>query len=564
MEAAITSPRVTVFEGCGASGGNQPGVPSELPTVADFQRERFALAAALLGGAYYIYERHSGESPPIWYDEYSVDYTSGMATEDVNKKGYLGQPLSDARELTAPGVRVAEEGFETSTLPATFSVTTTNPQGSSVAVSRAAEEVLSGSGSLVIGNPEHSKLATTSVTWSPSLQGAGAYYLEYDWRILETLDGSFAASTPGGNAPHWDVLKGRSGTEHRPFLVGDNRPFTIQFAINGGGGKISIDNIRIFRDGVGPFRRDFENGFVLLNPLEHPHTFSASDLAGSFNRTNARRIKGTQAMDVNNGQPVTGDLTLGPMDAIILLADPITLSAPVVTGVANAAGGQAGVVPGSFVSIYGSNFTLLPIDDWSKSIFNGQLPKELDGVRVTIGGKPAFIYAVTPGLINVQAPDISAGPVDVVVTTPGGSGTAFHTTAQLFSPAFFAWPGNQPVATHADYTWAVKDGTFAGTTTVPAKPAEIITLWGTGFGPTNPLVPAGQVPNVQAPQTQANVGVNLGGVLVPMLGAVLSPYPAVYQLAIQIPASMADGSYPLVVSINGVQSPSNILLTVQR
>src|SRR5262249_42218044 len=153
-------------------------------------------------------------------------------------------------------------------------------------------------------------------------------------------------------------------------------------------------------------------------------------------------------------QPVTDALTLGPLDAIVLLADRISLSAPLVTGVANAAGGQPGVVPGSFVSIYGSNFTLLPIDDWSRSIYNGQLPKELDGVRVTIGGKPAFIYAITPGLINIQAPDVGAGPVDVLVTTPGGSSTTFHTTAQVYSPAFFPWPGNQPVATHADYSWS--------------------------------------------------------------------------------------------------------------
>jgi uncharacterized protein (TIGR03437 family) len=153
--------------------------------------------------------------------------------------------------------------------------------------------------------------------------------------------------------------------------------------------------------------------------------------------------------------------------------------------------------------------------------------------------------------------------VQVVVTTGGGSSTPFATTSQLYSPAFFSWPGNQPVATHLDYSIAAKNGTFSGSTTVPAKPGEVITLWGTGFGPTNPAMPAGQEPTVTAPPTQTSVTITLGGTAVTVLGAVLSSYAAVYQIAIQVPASMPDGDYPIVATINGVQSPANFSLTVQ-
>jgi len=236
---------------------------------------------------------------------------------------------------------------------------------------------------------------------------------------------------------------------------------------------------------------------------------------------------------------------------------------PVITGVSNAAGGQAGVPSGAFFSIYGSNFTSLAYDDWSGSIHNGALPTSLDGVSVTVGGKPAFIAAITPGQVNAQAPDIAAGAAQIVVTTPIGS-AAFAAAVQPLSPAFFLWPGSQPVATHTDYTWAVNGGTFPGTTTVPAKPGEIIILWGTGFGPTNPTVPAGQEPTALAPPTQAPVSVTLGGISVSVLGAVLSAYAATYQIAIQVPASMANGNYPLVASVDGVQSPSNVLLAVQH
>jgi uncharacterized protein (TIGR03437 family) len=180
-----------------------------------------------------------------------------------------------------------------------------------------------------------------------------------------------------------------------------------------------------------------------------------------------------------------------------------------------------------------------------------------------MGGKPAYIYAVSPGQINVQAPDLGNGPVQVVVTGGGVTSTPFGTNSQLYSPAFFLWPGNQPVATHGDYSIAAKNGTFSGLTTVPAKPGEVITLWGTGFGPTNPAVPAGQEPTVQAPPTQTPVTVTLGATPVPVFGAVLSSYAALYQIAIQIPASMTDGDYSVVATVNGTQSP-NTILTVQH
>lgn len=62
---------------------------------------------------------------------------------------------------------------------------------------------------------------------------------------------------------------------------------------------------------------------MLVNSFSQVHTFSTADLAGTLNRTGIHRTNGTQAPDVNNGQAVTGDLTLGPFDAIILLADRI-------------------------------------------------------------------------------------------------------------------------------------------------------------------------------------------------------------------------------------------------
>lgn len=571
MQAVERSPQINILAGCGASADDNNTPPNSsqryvTPTPDDIAKHRFTLGTALLGNGFYGYDLKDGLSAPYWFDEYSVD-SAGKAVEDRTKKGYLGQPLSDSKELANPGILFFEEGFDSATLPSIFA-------GGPVSITNTPSEVISGARSLAISNPDHTKQGSAglSINQRDVPLGAGVTgLLTFDWRVLETLDFPLgfrvfvtagAQMLDGTNAP--GVVTGDYGTTRFPFTIPLTGNWSINIFILNGGGKVAIDNFKIYQGGVGPWRRDFENGFVLVNPFAQPRTFSATELAGALNRTSIHRIRGTQAPDVNNGQPVAGDLTVGPFDAIILLADPIRLQTPIIHSVANAAGGQAVVASGAFVSIYGSNFTPLTYDDWSKAIINGQLPKQLDGVSVTIGGKPAFINAITPGQINVQAPDVGNGPVQVVVATGGGASAPFTTNSQLYSPAFFAWPGSQPVATHLDYSIAAKNGTFSGLTTVPAKPGDVITLWGTGFGPTNPSVPAGQEPTVAGPTTQNPVSVTLGGTAVPVLGAVLSSYAAVYQIAIQIPASMPDGDYPIVATVSGAQSPASSFLTVQR
>src|SRR6202023_3754933 len=110
-------------------------------------------------------------------------------------------------------------------------------------------------------------------------------------------------------------------------------------------------------------------------------------------------------------------------------------------------------------------------DTWDKAIVNGKLPPALDGVSVNVGSKPAFVYFISPGQINVQAPDVGTGPVPVTVSTPSGTSAAVTATVAVQSPAFFLWPGSQAVATrNSDGSLAVKAGTFAGATTSAAKP----------------------------------------------------------------------------------------------
>lgn len=234
-------------------------------------------------------------------------------------------------------------------------------------------------------------------------------------------------------------------------------------------------------------------------------------------------------------------------------------------GVVNGASFQPGIVANSWVTIQGT--ALAPkTDDWSNAIVNGALPTSLDGVRVSMGGKPAYLYYISPGQLNVLAPDVPAGPISVTVTTAAGTSTAFSATAGTYGPAFFAWPGNQVVATRTDYSFAVKAGTFAGTTTVAAKPGDVLVLWATGLGPTTPAAPAGvAVPGDRAYNTASLPSVTIDDLAATVYGAALAPGSVgLYQIAIQVPLSLGDGDWAIQASIGGVVSPVGTILSVRH
>jgi uncharacterized protein (TIGR03437 family) len=237
---------------------------------------------------------------------------------------------------------------------------------------------------------------------------------------------------------------------------------------------------------------------------------------------------------------------------------------PYLTFVSNSASGQTGIAPSTYISIYGANFTSSGFaDDWSHSVVNGALPVSLDGISVSIGGHPAYMVAVTPNQINVLTPSLLPGLAPVVVTTPTDVSFPLNTVIQPVQPALFLWPAAQAVATHLDYSYAVKSGTF-GAATTPARPGETVILWGTGFGPTNPSVPDGQVvPPAVFPVD--NVSVTVGSTAAVVLSASLAPGLAgVYQIAVQLPAGLANGDYPLVAYLNGAPTQSSTTITVQK
>ena len=247
----------------------------------------------------------------------------------------------------------------------------------------------------------------------------------------------------------------------------------------------------------------------------------------------------------------TTSLTLTPAAAV---------AAPTISstgGVVNGASFQAGIMQNSWFTISGTNLASSSRTWTSAELAGGKLPTSLDGTGVTVNGKPAYIYYISPTQINALSPaDDSQGPVEVKVTSNGLSSGAVTAQLNALSPAFFTFDGAYLAATHADNGLLGKAGLFASapTATTPAKPGETIILYGTGFGATNPAITAGQLTDKLASLSVQPV-ITIGGVEAAVAFAgLVPPYAGLYQFNVVVPDSLANGDQPVVARIGGASS----------
>lgn len=240
-------------------------------------------------------------------------------------------------------------------------------------------------------------------------------------------------------------------------------------------------------------------------------------------------------------------------------------AAPVITSVVNGASFQPGIEAGSWVTIRGTNLASTnPGRTWrSDEVVNGNLPTSLDGVSVTIDARPAFVYYISPAQLNVQAPsDAAVGAVSVVVTNNGAASAPATAQLQPFAPAFFQYPGTSyAIASRLpDYAAVADPAAVPGA--VAAKPGDLVVLWGTGFGATNPPTPAGVVVS-GAPAAATAPTVTVGGAAAQVLDTVLTAGSAgLYQLTIQIPEAAPAGAAALQASVGGVRTVDGVTIFV--
>jgi uncharacterized protein (TIGR03437 family) len=166
---------------------------------------------------------------------------------------------------------------------------------------------------------------------------------------------------------------------------------------------------------------------------------------------------------------------------------------------------------------------------------------------------------------------MATGTVSVTLTNATGSWTSTVTLGQA-SPSF-SLLDNKHVAgiiLRFDGSGAYGGGTYdiigptgtsLGYPTVAAKAGDIVELFGVGFGPTNPTVPAGKIFSGAA-VTVNPVQLTIGGTAVsPSFAGLTSA--GLYQFNLTIPAGLGSGDVPLVAMTDGAQTQSGGMISLQ-
>ena len=232
--------------------------------------------------------------------------------------------------------------------------------------------------------------------------------------------------------------------------------------------------------------------------------------------------------------------------------------------VVNTADGIPGALaPNTIATVNGQNLsdtsvTLTPADVSS----GGALPTQLPGTatHVLVGNLEATPFSVSPTQISfLVPPNLLPGKTTFVVVNQGLAGPVLTLDLQAAAPALFLSSGQDVAALHLDGS--------AITTASPAQPGEIVMLYATGLGPTNPPVEPGQLPIAAASLApESNLQVLLNGQPVPaedVLYAGAAPFFAgLYQINLQLPNDIAANPEIRLVCA-GQTSPAQVYLNVQ-
>jgi uncharacterized protein (TIGR03437 family) len=256
---------------------------------------------------------------------------------------------------------------------------------------------------------------------------------------------------------------------------------------------------------------------------------------------------------------------------------------PTLQTVLNGASFQGPFSSKAMVSIFGLGFQA---SGYTRSaglgdFVNGGFPTQLGCVAVQVTGpgipQPVLIPIsyVQQDQINAQMPQFNGtGPVTLqVIENPGGpnqlmSDAATLNAMQALAPAFFVFSGSTSIATRLAGSAQIIANPAQVPGARPARPGEIVSLYATGFGDTNPQVAAGQLASGQASLTNpviVTIGTTtLSASQVQYAGLTPGSISGLYQFNVQVPPGTPNGAVPVSISINGVTTQTGATIPVQQ
>jgi len=234
----------------------------------------------------------------------------------------------------------------------------------------------------------------------------------------------------------------------------------------------------------------------------------------------------------------SGVVAMSAPRAVRALLDPIPYIAP--TGVGNAAGETpaTAVAAGSIVSVVGANLA-----NATAVAGDGMLPQTLAGVTVRVSDRLLPLVFASPAQINAVLPgDLAEGRYVLTVSPPGQPDVRATFTVARNAPGIFG------TVFHGDGSVVTADA--------PARAGELLTVYGTGFGPTDhPRFDGFPVPAAPDYLIADSVEGHVGEVAVQVVKAVAaSGKVGIDSVQFRIAEGTASGT--LKITVNGVDSNS--------
>jgi uncharacterized protein (TIGR03437 family) len=217
---------------------------------------------------------------------------------------------------------------------------------------------------------------------------------------------------------------------------------------------------------------------------------------------------------------------------------------------------EAPVSASQIVSIFG-----LGLGPEEQQVFQlddeGKISSYLNGTMVLFGGYPAPLLSASAGQINAIVPSaVKGGDVELQVLYGDKQSALFPVPLGRPTPSLFTLSGNQAAAINSDGTLNSRSN--------PAAAGTIVSLFGTGGGPTRTPLPDGAVAT-DALWLASDVRVLVGGIEADVVYAGVAPglVSAVVQYNIRLNPLTPKGTQRLKVTINGVESTGTETIAVQ-
>jgi uncharacterized protein (TIGR03437 family) len=216
------------------------------------------------------------------------------------------------------------------------------------------------------------------------------------------------------------------------------------------------------------------------------------------------------------------------------------------------------VAPGEVVTLFGSDLGPATLTGAALDA-NGKLSANVADTQVLFDGIPApFVYASKTQTSVIVPYGISGQARTKIVVKRGGVASPPVTVGvTAVAPALFTAGGSG-----AGQAAVINQDNSINT---PSPRGTVVALYATGEGATNPAGVDGAIAATTFPKPLATASVTIGGLPAALLyvGAAPGLTAGVLQVNVRVPANIPVGKVPVVLTVGGVSSRSDVTLDIR-